>query len=117
MRILTLAAAGGLIVSGMVFGPALAQSMTTTDLAALDTDGDGTVSQAEFDTFLDAAFVKLDANGDGYVTMQESSAVMTPEQFAAANTNGDDGLSRSEFKVAAQKDFVAADVNGDGTLD
>ncbi|MBB5223522.1 Ca2+-binding EF-hand superfamily protein [Amaricoccus macauensis] len=112
MRILTLAAAIGLAVSGA----ALAQPMTTEDLAALDTDGDGKVSQAEFDVFLDAAFVKLDANGDGIVTVQESSAVMTPEQFAAADANGDNGLSRSEFKIAGQKDFVAADSDGDGSL-
>lgn len=113
MRILTLAAAAALGLAGM----AHAQSITTTDLAALDTDGDGKVSQTEFDAFLDQAFAKLDANGDGYLTVHESTTVMTPEQFAAANANGDDGLSLSEFKVAAQKDFVAADSDGSGSLD
>jgi Ca2+-binding EF-hand superfamily protein len=113
MRILTLAAVAAFAVAGM----AHAQAITTDDLAALDTDGDGAVSQTEFDVFLDQAFAKLDANGDGYVTVEESSTVMTPEQFTAANANGDGGLSLSEFKVAAQKDFVAADTDGNGALD
>lgn len=112
MRILTLAAAAVLALAGM----AHAQPMTTTELAALDTDGDGKVSQAEFDAFLDQAFAKLDANGDDYLTVHEATVVMTPEQFAAANANGDGGLSRSEFKVQAQKDFDSADLNGDGSL-
>lgn len=112
MRTLFLAAAGTLFA----LGAAQAQTITLGDLAALDTDGDGKVSQAEFDAFLDQAFAKLDANGDGYLTISEAEVVMTPEQFAAANTNGDGGISRSEFKVAGQKDFVAADTDGDGSL-
>lgn len=112
MRIPTLAAIAALCASAA----AQAQPVTTLDLQALDTDGDGTVSQAEFDVFLDQAFVKLDANGDGVVIVQEATVVMTPEQFAAADSNGDGRLTRSEFKVAAQKDFAAADTDGNGAL-
>lgn len=118
MRTLFLAAAGTVLALGVApLGVVHAQTITTVDLAALDTDGDGKVSQAEFDAFLDTAFARLDANGDGYLTIAESRTVMTPEQFAAANANGDDGISLSEFKVASQKDFVAADTDGDGSLD
>lgn len=112
MRIVSIAAVA--VLSS--WAAAQAQPITTGDLQALDTDGNGKVNQAEFDAFLDAAFAKLDANGDGYITVKEATVVMTPEQFAAANANGDGGLSRQEFKVAAQKDFTAADSDGDGLL-
>ena len=62
-------------------------------------------------------FARLDANGDGYVTVVESSVALTPEQFAAANANGDDGLSLEELQAQAAADFAAADKDGDGKLD
>ena len=112
MRILMLAA-----IAALSLGTAgMAQPITTEELKALDTDGDGKVSQPEFDVFLNEAFVKLDANGDKVVTVHEAVVVMTPEQFAAADTDGDGRLTLQEFKTAAQKDFVAADSNRDGSL-
>ena len=108
-----LIAAGALALAGAVS----AQDLNTGHLSAIDTNGDGSVDKAEFDSFVAASFTKLDANGDGYVTLVEAQAGgMTPEQFAAANTNGDDGLSAEEFAAATAADFAAADRDGDGVL-
>ena len=111
MRTLLIACAGAL-----AFTAATAQDLTTGHLPALDTGGDGTVDAAEFAAFVERAFAALDANGDGYITVVEGQAVITPEQFAAANANGDDGLSKQEFQAATQADFAAADRDGDGVL-
>ena len=96
---------------------ALAQDMTTGELAAIDANGDGAVDAAELEAWIAQAFTSLDKNGDGYVTVAEGTVVMTPEQWAAANTNGDDGLSPLELQAQARADFAAADRDGNGRLD
>jgi hypothetical protein len=113
MRNVLFAAAGALALSGAA---ALAQDMTTGHVTALDANADGAVDAAELDAWVGQAFARLDANGDGYLTVSESTVVMTPEQWTAANTNGDDGLSRQELQAQAAKDFAAADRNADGKL-
>lgn len=113
MRTFLIACAGALTLAGA----ALAQDLNTGHLAAIDTNGDGTVDKAEFDAFVAAAFTKLDANGDGYLTLVEASAGgITEAQFAVVNTNGDDGLSLAEFQAATAADFAAADKDGTGAL-
>lgn len=116
MRKLLIACTGALALGGALAGTAFAQDITTDQLTAVDTNGDGAVDAAEIAAMIEQAFARLDANGDGYVTLAESSSVLTPEQFAAANTNGDDGLSLAELQAQATRDFAAADRNGDGTL-
>lgn len=39
-----------------------------------DTNGDGTITRAEFDAGVKAHFAKMDANGDGTVTVEERQA-------------------------------------------
>ena len=113
MRTFLIAFAGAVALAGI----ASAQDLNTGHLAAIDTNGDGSVDKAEFDAFVSAAFVRLDSNGDGYVSLIEAQAGgMTPEQFAAANANGDDGLSQAEFAAVAAADFAAADQDADGVL-
>lgn len=112
MRLLSLAASATLLI----WGVAQAQQITTTELNALDTDGDGSVNQSEFSAFLEAAFTRLDSDGDGAIGLHESQEVMTPEQFGAADTDDDLELTPSEFNVAGQADFSAADTDGDGRL-
>lgn len=113
MRTFLIAFAGAAALAGI----ASAQDLNTGHLAALDSNGDGAVDNAEFDVFVAESFTKLDANGDGYVTLVEAQAGgMTPEQFAAANANGDGGLSKEEYAAAAAADFAAADQDGDGVL-
>lgn len=113
MRTLLIACAGALALSGAAW----AQDITTGHLDAIDSNDDGAVDAAEFDTYMVAAFKTIDGNADGYVTLVEATGYMSPEQFAAANANGDDGLSEAEFLAAAQADFAMADADGNGKLD
>jgi len=48
-------------------------------------------------------FTKVDANGDGQVTMDEAKAAgleLTEQQFAAADVDKSGGLSEAEYKAA-----------------
>lgn len=75
-------------------------------LLARDTDGDGTISRAEFlggagRAKVDPArrFVGLDRNGDGAVDRAEIDA-MAARRFARLDTDGDGVLSAGERSVA-----------------
>jgi hypothetical protein len=93
------------------------EAMTTGHLAALDTNGDGSVDSAELGDFVARAFQSVDANADGLMTADEAAGVMPSELFNAANVNGDAGISPDEFMNQAQADFAAADRDGNGVLD
>ena len=48
-------------------------------------------------------FAKVDANGDGRITLEELVVAMpdaTEDKFKAADANGDGSLSKEEFDVA-----------------
>jgi EF hand len=112
MRTLLIGLAGALTISGA----ALAQDITTGHLDAMDGNDDGVVEATEFDAFMAQAFAAIDTNGDGYITEAEGTGFMSPEQYAAGNTNGDDGLSQDEFMAVAKSDFTGADLDGNGAL-
>lgn len=96
---------------------AQAQGLSVGHLAALDADGNGTVSAQEYETFVVRAFQRMDKNGDGYLTQREAQAGgITPEMFAIVNTNGDGGISWEEFTAQARIDFATADRDGNGAL-
>ncbi len=105
-----------LLLAGVAVAQTAPGDLTTSHLAALDTDQDGAVSKEEINTFAAEAFKVLDKNGDGYITIVEFGTMVTPEQFAATNTNGDGGISLQEFEAQVAADFAAADRNGDGSL-
>ena len=85
--------------------------------AKLDTDGNGQISQSEFETALgsdgvdkssaDALFSKLDANGDGSISQSElTSATNAPGQsqlFSELDTNGDGQISRVGIRDRARQ--------------
>jgi Ca2+-binding EF-hand superfamily protein len=74
--------------------------------AALDTDGDGAVSQAEAQAGaprMAENFGRLDADGDGRVTREEMHAVRSK--------------TREEHRARAEEHYRSADTNGDGSID
>lgn len=92
---------------------------------ALDKDGDGKVSKAEF-TGPPARFAQLDTDRDGFITRREAEA---PGRSAAAgggalaarlksmDKNGDGRISRDEFTGPAPRfDKIDADHDGFATL-
>jgi hypothetical protein len=93
-----------------------APAMHEGHLNQLDTNNDGGVSQEEYQTFMIAAFARLDSNGDGVLVQSEVAEVLTPEQFAAVDANGDGRVSREEFMNQVMRDFSTADRGGDGHL-
>lgn len=80
--------------------------------AAMDFDGDGAVSRAEFGRFMqerlerqkagfDETFSGLDANGDGGISPAEAATIpLLAENFQAVDANGDGVISTEELRAA-----------------
>ncbi|MFN7919534.1 MAG: hypothetical protein U0Q16_05520 [Bryobacteraceae bacterium] len=97
--------------------------------AALDTDGDGTVSQAEIANSAQS-LAKLDRNNDGRITEEEvrpnfgpggpggrrNPAEMASRMMEEWDANGDGKLTKNELPERMQERFGDADKNGDGWL-
>jgi len=93
--------------------------------AAADASGDGSVTKAEFASYRDATFAKLDRNSDGVVSPADFPrlAKRKPEAIARltqvlgnADSNGDGAISRSEFAQAPPVMFERSDTNRDGRV-
>lgn len=98
--------------SGRPAGPGAAGS--------LDADGDGLVSPDEAAARREAAFVSLDGDEDGRLTVAEL-APFAPlrgwrERFRAMDTNADGAVDRAEFMAGGQRHYDASDLDGDGAV-
>ena len=94
---------------------ASAQTVPLDHLARVDTDGDGSVTRAEFDTFAATAFQMLDANSDRQLSAAEVEGHI--DSFAQLDANGDGVASRQEFGQRMTANFSAADRDGNGIID
>ncbi len=96
---------------------------------SMDANGDGVVSNDEFDDFSARHFKKLDANNDGKITPHEMYGEqkqgsthhgMTPQndRFSAADANQDGGIDREEAKVMPMlpRYFDEIDADKDGKI-
>jgi Ca2+-binding EF-hand superfamily protein len=92
-------------------------ALTQGDLAALDGDGDGAVTRAEFDTFAATAFEMMDADDSGTLSGAELDPHITSESFDELDADGDGMVSRSEFGQRMSADFAAADRDGNDIID
>jgi hypothetical protein len=101
----------------LIPGAASAQNLTTGHSERLDTDDDGAVERSEFDRFMEAAFVHLDADETGSLDAAEMSEILSPAQITELDDNGDGRVSRSEFMAQGAEDFRGADTDGDGQLE
>jgi len=99
---------------------ALAQSapldLSQEHFEQLDVDKNGQISEVEYRQFMDGAFTKLDANGNGRLTPAETSAVLTAEQFAIVDADKSGDITRQEFLDQVMRDFRRADSDNDGHL-
>jgi len=85
----------------------LAVGLITTAAAAppkADTNGDGQVSRAEFDTASEARFAAADTNHDGFISMDERDSSRMAHQndqysehFDRLDSNSDGVLTKEEF--------------------
>jgi len=87
-------------------------------LARVDTDKDGKISKAEFDTESVALFKRLDKNSDGKIAADEVPARHWGKgpQFGMMDTDKDGKVTKAEFTAAEDQMFQKLDANGDGVI-
>lgn len=99
-----------------------------TSFEGKDGNGDGVISQAEYAKAAQSIFQRMDADGNGTVTVQEMDAARTalgmshPELSSEkvieqADSDGDGKLTLSEWMASANAQFAAMDTNKDGSID
>ncbi|MBP7003475.1 EF-hand domain-containing protein [Amaricoccus sp.] len=118
-RTLTLAAATLALSAGLAAAQdaaAPAAGVTDAQLAAVDTDKDGAVSQNEFVGALTKIFKALDADANGAVTWAEAEGKLAREHFDAFDANKDGKVTPPEVDAQAKSDFAAGDQDKDGAL-
>ncbi len=92
-----------------------------------DTDHNGSLSQAEFNTTRNAHFAAMDANHDGSLSGAELPQMGPPAGAPAgqtqpaahhfsADTNNDGAISSAEFEAQAGGIFTRLDANQDGAI-
>ncbi|MDH4235271.1 MAG: EF-hand domain-containing protein [Gallionella sp.] len=90
-----------------------------------DTDGDGAISRAEFDTVHTKRFKEMDTNNDGKITRDEMKAMRDKmmekgkgARFDEADANHDGALTREEAEKMPMlsRNFDKVDANHDGKV-
>ena len=101
-------------------------SLATTALEVLesvDTNGDGTLSQAEIDQVRNDRHAAYDANRDGNLGLEEFAGLwnettrpFTVRVFQMLDTDGDAVITRAEYDRPLARIVARLDRNGDGGL-
>lgn len=115
MRITTIFAAGVLALG--TAAPAQETVLTDEHLAAIDSDGDGKVSESEFLAYLGRVHRALDQDANGFVSWAEAEGRILREHFDAIDADGDGRVSPAELEAQGRADHASADRDGDGQLD
>lgn len=112
------------VLAAIIANPAHAQSgeQLTTMLARADSNGDGSVSWAEFSAMRSDVLTRLDRNGDGFVDSEDRPRIMASrfdQAFGAlvqADANGDGRISRAEVQSGRAPAFDTADTDNNRVL-
>ena len=113
---------------------ALAGGDADAKFKAMDTNGDGRISEDEFEALSDRKFVEIDVNRDGRVTVMEMDNYKArvhpnktdkggwPARYTSAaeikkiDVNSDGSVTEDEFETAAETKFDKIDTDGDDYL-
>ncbi len=105
MRLAVLSAIAALAVTG---------SASANPGKNLDSDGDGVISQAEYDASVQASWTALDQDGNGQLSPAELGDKAA--RLADVDSDGDGQISVAEYTAKKSAWFAAADTDGDGAL-
>ena len=95
-------------------------------LAAMDKDGNGTISEDEYEDSITNIFRDLDADHNNRVSADELSSASAPQhegmlspadRIRRIDMNTDGELTEEELSRGAEKAFQILDTNGDDALD
>jgi hypothetical protein len=135
MRKILLVAAGAAVLAASACGFAQAQNSPEGHaghhgLFEADSNNDGVLTSAEFNTGRDALFVRLDADHNGQLSREEMHAQLGEHRgrhgghrggphgggFEGADANNDGDITRDEFLARPIQMFERLDANHDGVI-
>ena len=107
--------------------PAHAQGPASQDAAVLisqaDTNGDGSITKAEFLARRSAAFTDLDADASGALTQKEFELALeqrmkrfSARAFTIVDKDGNGAISQTEWDQNPPRAFDKLDTNSDGVI-
>lgn len=136
--------AAGVIAAGLTAFPAAAQHAGDAFIAAFDTNGDGSLTRAEYDAARAARFKATDADGDGALSKDEYVAEFTARleqqlaksdrgeekkveerqrqirqthvRFGVLDTNKDSQIGHDEYARVAERSFAEQDADKNGIV-
>ena len=105
------------LISGVALATALAAGIAVASgghmFKRLDRDDNGVISPAESQTAAAERFQRKDANGDGYIDINE---MMSRWSDIPVDTDGDGKISAAEHQAMADRMFSRVDSDGDGQI-